>query len=255
MRLTAVITLFAIALLLAYGQPSAQNCTPVPLVDSQIQVASWIGCQLNGTITTQSGSTSVNLFADSVGCPVASKVPGLLWVRYAPSNNNVAVLSSHTITDPMPPLCQTSGTVSIQGFVYTQQVGGVRVPNARVEVRQGSTVLQTKQTNSDGLFSFANVPVGSVLVASFAGLDFTPVTVTANPPPTGNYFLYGGVVVPSPSPTPTSTPTPSPAPECGKVAWPSTEAAQDKVLADQWLNRCRLKKNLSGAFAEFEKVP
>lgn len=68
--------------------------------------------------------------------------------------------------------------------------------------------------------------------------------------------------IPTPTPTPTPTPIPAPTPTpsgCGpkgdgKVAWPSTEGKQDAVIAEQWVRRCRLKRNLSGAYAEFERV-
>lgn len=241
----ALIFISFVALVLVYGQPSAQNCTPVPLVDAQIQTVSWIGCQLNGTITTSSGTSSVNLSADKTGCPVASKVPGQLWVRYAPSNNNVAILSDHSITDPMPPLCQATPTPSgshyTQGYVFSKSSGGVRVPGARVELRQGSTLLATSIADANALYSFVSAPVGATLQASAPGITFAPVTVgTAQ-----DVYLYGGAA---------PTPSPTPAPQCGKVAWPDTESGQDKVLDDQWKNRCRLKKNLSGKFAQFEKV-
>lgn len=58
---------------------------------------------------------------------------------------------------------------------------------------------------------------------------------------------------PTPSPTPTPNPTPAP-PAVNKVAWPKHEAQQDKILATQWALGFRLKRNLTGEFAEFEKV-
>lgn len=39
------------------------------------------------------------------------------------------------------------------------------------------------------------------------------------------------------------------------VPWPSSEAAQDKVLEEQWKDRYRFKRNLRGSKAEFEHVP
>ena len=39
------------------------------------------------------------------------------------------------------------------------------------------------------------------------------------------------------------------------VPWPSSEAAQDKVLEEQWKDRFRFKRNLRGSKAEFEYVP
>jgi hypothetical protein len=45
------------------------------------------------------------------------------------------------------------------------------------------------------------------------------------------------------------------APEVRRVAWPSTEGGQNTVVAAQWLEGFRFKRNLTGAWAEFEKVP
>jgi uncharacterized protein YjdB len=38
------------------------------------------------------------------------------------------------------------------------------------------------------------------------------------------------------------------------VAWPNTKSAQNKVLAEQWVQHYRFVRNLSGAWAEFETV-
>lgn len=60
----------------------------------------------------------------------------------------------------------------------------------------------------------------------------------------------------SASPTP-NPPDPIPVPPIvtlKKVAWPKTEAKQDAVLAEQWTLGFRMKRNLTGDYAEFEKV-
>lgn len=76
----------------------------------------------------------------------------------------------------------------------------------------------------------------------------------------GNGWTAVGVVDPcaSVTPTPTPTPTPVPAPTTPalrKVEWPSGEAKQNAILDTQWKDRYRFKRHLSGAYAEFEKVP
>lgn len=62
---------------------------------------------------------------------------------------------------------------------------------------------------------------------------------------------------PTPTPAPTPAPTPQPAPQptaIRKVAWPTGEAKQNAILSAQWQERYRLKRHLSGAWAEFELV-
>lgn len=49
--------------------------------------------------------------------------------------------------------------------------------------------------------------------------------------------------------------TPPITPEVRKVPWPNGEAKQNAVIAAQWVDRFRFKRHLTGAFAEFEKVP
>lgn len=61
----------------------------------------------------------------------------------------------------------------------------------------------------------------------------------------------GAVTQPSTTPIPAPAPT---VPTIKKVAWPSGEAKQDAVIAEQWKDRYRLKRHLSGAWVEFEKV-
>jgi hypothetical protein len=71
----------------------------------------------------------------------------------------------------------------------------------------------------------------------------------------GRYLVWrGGAVAPAPTPTPTPTPVPSPAPTLKKVAWPTGEAKQNAILDTQWAAGYRMKRHLSGAWAEFEKV-
>lgn len=62
-----------------------------------------------------------------------------------------------------------------------------------------------------------------------------------------NAAQAGGVVVPPPPPPP-------PPELLRKVSWPSGENNQNAVLSAQWAERYRLKRNLRGAFAEFERV-
>lgn len=39
-----------------------------------------------------------------------------------------------------------------------------------------------------------------------------------------------------------------------QVTWPGTEGAQNKVLEEQWALGYRIKRNIRGKFADFEKV-
>lgn len=57
--------------------------------------------------------------------------------------------------------------------------------------------------------------------------------------------------------TGTATPPPDPLPPVvtvRKVAWPTGEARQNEILNTQWAQRYRMKRHLSGAWAEFELV-
>lgn len=63
----------------------------------------------------------------------------------------------------------------------------------------------------------------------------------------------GTVSAPVPAPT-QPAPQPSPAPALRKVPWPSGEAKQNAILETQWKERYRMKRHLTGAFAEFESV-
>jgi hypothetical protein len=47
---------------------------------------------------------------------------------------------------------------------------------------------------------------------------------------------------------------PPPQPKIRKVAWPTGETRQNEILAVQWKDGYRMKRHLTGAFAEFEKV-
>lgn len=63
------------------------------------------------------------------------------------------------------------------------------------------------------------------------------------------------VSTPTPTPTPEPIPIPiPPAPTVRKVAFPSGEAKQNEVVAQQWSQRYRFKRHLSGNYAEFELV-
>jgi len=68
-----------------------------------------------------------------------------------------------------------------------------------------------------------------------------------------NALLAAQAGAPAPPDPVPPDPTPVP-PVVKKVAWPKQEGKQDIVLAQQWAERYRLKRNLSGEFAEFEKV-
>lgn len=66
----------------------------------------------------------------------------------------------------------------------------------------------------------------------------------------------GSVTGPVTEPTPTPSPAPVPTqPVLRKVSWPTGEAKQNVILDTQWKERYRMKRHLSGAYAEFEKVP
>lgn len=60
--------------------------------------------------------------------------------------------------------------------------------------------------------------------------------------------------MPTPVPAPVPSPLPVPASAIRKVAWPTGTAKQNLMLDNQWKDRYRLKRHLSGAFVEFEKV-
>lgn len=66
----------------------------------------------------------------------------------------------------------------------------------------------------------------------------------------GRYLVWRGA---APVVPPVITPPP-PTPTLRKVAWPSGEAKQNAILETQWAAGYRLRKHLSGAWAEFEKV-
>ncbi len=62
----------------------------------QIQITSWVGCLMLGTV----GGASVSLWADSVTCPLKAKVPGTFYVNYDFVCKQVLALSN----GPLPPL-------------------------------------------------------------------------------------------------------------------------------------------------------
>jgi hypothetical protein len=124
----------------------------------------------------------------------------------------------------------------------------------------------------NGVFSNGGKLATAALDERASGYTFAGNALYARPEwwmvpyPAGNFFpaseaeslaLVGTdavkVGIRSVTPQPSQTPTPLP-PTMRKVAWPKGESEQDKVVAAQWAEGYRFKRNLSGAYVEFEKV-
>jgi hypothetical protein len=65
--------------------------------EGEIQISSWSGCTMSGTIA----GASVQLWADGSSCPLHEKVPGTFQVRYDATCGQVIDLSD----GPLPPYC------------------------------------------------------------------------------------------------------------------------------------------------------
>lgn len=87
-------------------QPQSFTCTTAPahahdqIREGQIQITSWTGCALSGTVN----GVNVQLWADSSTCGLRSKVPGVFQVRYDDTCKQVLDLSD----GPLPPYCPPS---------------------------------------------------------------------------------------------------------------------------------------------------
>lgn len=140
-------------------------------------------------------------------------------------NGSYLVWSGAVVTPPPPP--PISGTMSISGAVKR---GGVLVAGETVTlIDANGTVIKTAASTSTGYF----FEIGAGQKGTVKGPSgFTPAS----------YSFDGTMAL-------TDQDFASP-----KVAWPKTEAAQNAVLAEQWAARWRLKRNLIGAYCEFEKV-
>lgn len=123
-------------------------------------------------------------------------------------------------SSPVPTPIPTS--IHVSGYVYRgeQRSGGVTV-----EIKNsGTTIMSTVSRIPDGLFEFANVPTGSLLVA-----EGNTQAVLKN----DTYYINLPAVIPSPTPlpspsatpTPTPVPTPSPTPTCTMTISSPTLAA------------------------------
>lgn len=174
---------------------------------------------------------------------------------------------------PVPsPTPTPSGGQVVQGYLY---VDGVQYApgDALVVIKYNEVVQQQQYARAgDALFAFENCPTGGSIVVSAPGSNFpsTPIVASttfyyisgtkATPTPTATPTpapLPSPTATPRPSPTPTPAPIPTPTPPptvVKKVDWPKNEDEQDKIIAAQWQLGYRLKRNLPGNFAEFEKV-
>lgn len=143
--------------------------------------------------------------------------------------------------DPVTPPPSADGTKAI---TITDGTGGVWTIGPQHELlRNGAHI-------SFGYGTMYKWYQGKVYVLGTDKIWYRFVPVAG--PVVGLWETYGptepGFIPPPPPP-----PIP-PKPDVRTVAWPATEAAQDKVLAQQWKERYRMKRNLKGDKAEFEKV-
>lgn len=114
------------------------------------------------------------------------------------------------------------------------------------------TTSPAYRTASDGTDRGVNITTLAEALARNDGYSGSTTTPTPSPTPVPT---PSALPTPTPTPTPLPTPLPSPTPSIvKKVDWPKSEAEQDKILAAQWQLGYRLKRNLSGNYAEFEKV-
>lgn len=108
------------------------------------------------------------------------------------------------------------------------------------QVQVGSTVARVTKVD---------VPTKQLsLDASVSFTSGTPVSL----PYKGSAPDMGVFEFESAAPIP---PTPTPPTLVRKVNWPTGEAKQNAIIELQWRDRYRFKRHLSGAYAEFERVP
>jgi hypothetical protein len=85
-----------------YTCATAYNHVHTDIREGQVQVSSWVGCTMVGTINGQ----AVQLWADSATCPLKAKVPGTFSIRYDFTCKQVLDLSDGAL----PPYCPSSPT-------------------------------------------------------------------------------------------------------------------------------------------------
>lgn len=91
-----------IALLLQFTCSTAAAHSHTQITDAVIQVSTWNGCQLTGTINGK----QVQLWADSTSCPLQGRVPVVLNVRYDAACGQVLELTDGLL----PPYCPPTPT-------------------------------------------------------------------------------------------------------------------------------------------------
>lgn len=141
----------------------------------------------NARVTAVAGTnTRADVTTDSNGqytfsVPAGEYVITAVAAGYAPESQTLSVPANTTSTlnfqlAKLPP-GSASGKV-------TRRFGGAPEPDVTVELRFGTTVVQTATTDANGNYSFPSVPPGEyVVVPSKSGFTFIPNqrTITINP--------------------------------------------------------------------------
>lgn len=215
MNLTAIISLILTGAIIVFDCASAFTHKHDRLKDAEVDISSWNGCSMVGTIN----GVSTSLFMDVATCPLHAKVPGRFRIRYDQSCGAVLeITDGPIITTPMPPSCPVQTPTPSPSPTPGGTLIGIngRVIDDKDQSIAGALVSAFNKTvlsrAGDGYFEFTGIPVGSTVTATKAGFTFNTETVRLGVPEQ-MYFIRGKAVAqPSPSPTPTPKPSPTPTP-------------------------------------------
>jgi hypothetical protein len=104
MNLIGILLSLLLASAQTYTCTTAASHVHTDIREGQIQISSWTGCTMAGTISGQ----AVQLWADSATCPLKAKTPGTFNIRYDFACKQVLDLA--LTTEPLPPYCTPTPT-------------------------------------------------------------------------------------------------------------------------------------------------
>ena len=189
--------------------------------DARIEISSWSGCELRGTI----GTTQVQLWAESGTCGLRTKVPGTFNVRYDAACGQVLELTDGPLSPACPAPKPTPAPLPVETPIPTPtkppSPDNTRIPSAaeivdaagNVWTLSGARMLRNG-VETGGFGSALLLCKGRIYGkgedaawweftgTGWARLGSDPCAV-ATPTPTAT---------PSPTPSPTVKPSPSPLP-------------------------------------------
>lgn len=198
------------------------------LRDVEINISSWNGCAVNGTIN----GTPVSLFMDVASCPLHAKVPGTFRARIDQTCGAILeITDGPTISTPMPPSCPSPSPTPLpsadntKGAVIIDAQGNKWTIGPRQETLRNGIRMDGGSTT---LYKYSSGEVYAV--GQRDGKWYKWV---------GTWSLYrdgltepGIVSQPTPSPTPTPTPSPTPVPT--PTPAPTPIAPQNSCAIGQW---------------------